>query len=337
MTDPEKTSSSPATLTNLPRRNLLQALGPAADYIGLGFVLIAMAVIFSALTHSSGNFLNAQLPVTIANRIPKEIILAIGMTFVLLIGGIDLSVGSVMALSGATAAWLIVTWQMPLSVAILASLAVGATCGLINGLVTVRWKLPAFIVTLGMYQIAGGLAEQIANPTISIDPGVTNPLAVAFGGFAMSTPIALLLVVVAQIVISYTVYGRYVIAVGTNEEAVRLSGIRPARLQVSVFVISGICAGMAALVSISETSTADPNAGSQAELKAIAAAVIGGTSLMGGRGSVIGALLGVLIMEVLGYGLTAMDIRNPAQRVITGGVIVAAAVIDYYRRRVSVR
>ena len=149
--------------------------------------------------------------------------------------------------------------------------------------------------------------------------------------------VALLLVVVAQIVISYTVYGRYVIAVGTNEEAVRLSGIRPARLQVSVFVISGICAGMAALVSISETSTADPNAGSQAELKAIAAAVIGGTSLMGGRGSVIGALLGVLIMEVLGYGLTAMDIRNPAQRVITGGVIVAAAVIDYYRRRVSVR
>ena len=335
MTEPGKASSPPA---HLPRRRFgLQALGPAADYIGLGFVLIAMALIFAALTHSSGNFLNAQLPVTIANRIPKEIILAIGMTFVLLIGGIDLSVGAVMALSSATAASLIVTWNMPLGVAILASLTVGATCGLINGLVTVRWKLPAFIVTLGMYEIAGGLAEQIANPTISIDPAVTQPLAFALGGFALSTPVALLMVILAQIVISYTVYGRYVIAVGTNEEAVRLSGIRPARLQVSVFVISGICAGIAALVSISETSTADPNAGSGAELKAIAAAVIGGTSLMGGRGSVIGALLGVLIMEVLGYGLTAMDVRNPAQRVITGGVIVAAAVIDHYRRRVAAR
>lgn len=335
MTEPGKASSPPA---HLPRRRFgLQSLGPAADYIGLGFVLIAMALIFAALTHSSGNFLNAQLPVTIANRIPKEIILAIGMTFVLLIGGIDLSVGAVMALSSATAASLIVTWNMPLGVAILASLTVGATCGLINGLVTVRWKLPAFIVTLGMYEIAGGLAEQIANPTISIDPAVTQPLAFALGGFALSTPVALLMVVLAQIVISYTVYGRYVIAVGTNEEAVRLSGIRPARLQVSVFVISGICAGIAALVSISETSTADPNAGSGAELKAIAAAVIGGTSLMGGRGSVIGALLGVLIMEVLGYGLTAMDVRNPAQRVITGGVIVAAAVIDHYRRRVAAR
>lgn len=335
--DSKSLNTSPDVPSLARRRRGYLAFVPAADHLGLIFVLIAMAVTFALLTRDSGNFLNAQLAATIANRIPKEILLAIGMTFVLLVGGIDLSVGSVMALSSAAAAYLIVNHHLPLAPAIMVCLAVGATCGLINGLVTVMWRLPSFIVTLGMYEIAGGLAEQIANPTISIDPAITRPLAASMGGFALTTPVALALVVIAQIIISFTVYGRYLVAAGTNEEALRLSGIRPARLQVSVFVISGIFAAAGALVSMSETSTADPNAGIRAELRAIAAAVIGGTSLMGGRGSVTGSLLGVLIMEVLGYGLTAMDVRSPAQRVITGCVIVAAAVIDYYRRRMSKR
>ena len=316
-----------------PLQRRVRQLGPIADHLGLIAVLIIMAVVFAALTHGSGNFLNAQLPATIANRIPKEIILAIGMTFVLLIGGIDLSVGSVMALAGATAAWLMVEQGCGLTVAIPACLAVGVLGGLLSGWIAVRWRLPSFIVTLGMFEVAGGFAEQIANPTISIDPVVTAPLSTAIGGFALTTPIALLLVVAAQVVVSCTVFGRHLIAIGTNEEAVRLSGIRTEPLKIAVFVISGLCAALAALVSISETSTADPNAGGGAELRAIAAAVIGGTSLMGGRGSMVGALLGVLIMEVLGYGLTAMDVRTPAQRVVTGAVIIIAVIIDHYRRR----
>lgn len=333
MPDPEP--SSVLLSAARPRRAL--TLGPLADYAGLLFVLLAMCFVFAIATQSTGAFFNAQLPISIANRIPKEILLAIGMTFVLLVGGIDLSVGSVMALASAVAAWLMVHHQFSLGSAACVCLAVGAVCGLVNGVLTVAWRLPSFIVTLGMYEIAGGLAEQIANPTISIDPAVIQPLTASAGGVVLATPVALLLVVGAQIVISLTVYGRYLIAAGTNEEALRLSGVRPAPLQVSVFVISGLCAALAALVSMSETFTADPNSGSRAELRAIAAAVIGGTSLMGGRGSVVGSLLGVLIMEVLGYGLTAMDVRNPAQRVIIGCVIAAAAVIDFYRRRFSKR
>jgi ribose transport system permease protein len=296
-------------------------------------VLLAMGAFFSFATPT---FLNASRFQSLAAQIPIETLLAIGMTFVLLVGGIDLSVGAVLAFSGAVAGWLMTQWGVPMYVALVACLAVGALCGLVNGLVTVIWSIPSFIVTLGMLEIARGGTQVLANPSISlVDTSIGDIFFFSIGGISITAYAAVLLVLVSQIAVSYTPWGRYLIAIGTNEEALRLSGIRPAPKKVSVFVLSGICAALASIVAMSRAEAALPNAGSGAELQAIAAAVIGGTSLMGGRGSVIGSLLGVLITTVLSAGLVAMDVRDPTKHIVTGCVIVLAVIMDHYRRRLS--
>ena len=312
------------------RRRLLSYL---AEYVGLVVVLLAMGAFFSFATPT---FLNASRFQSLAAQIPIETLLAIGMTFVLLVGGIDLSVGAVLAFSGAVAGWLMTEWGCPMYLALLACLAVGALCGLVNGLVTVIWSIPSFIVTLGMLEIARGGTQVLANPSISlVDTSIGDIFFFSIGGISMTAYAAVFLVFVSQIAVSYTPWGRYLIAIGTNEEALRLSGIRPAPKKVSVFVLSGMCAALASVVAMSRAEAALPNAGSGAELQAIAAAVIGGTSLMGGRGSVIGSLLGVLITTVLSAGLVAMDVRDPTKHIVTGCVIVLAVIMDHYRRRLS--
>jgi ribose transport system permease protein len=154
-------------------------------------------------------------------------------------------------------------------------------------------------------------------------------------GLSLPFWLALAVVVIGQFVLSRTVFGRYLVAIGTNEEAVRLSGIEPRWIKVAVFAISGLLAAVAGIVQVSRLQAADPNLGSQSELTVIAAAVIGGTSLMGGRGSVVGSCFGVLIIAVLEAGLSALGARNETKRLVTGCVIVAAVVLDYYRHRWS--
>lgn len=303
------------------------------QYIGLTLALVLLAAFFSLKTRY---FFSLTTFNTIAGQIPDITIIAVGMTFVLIIGGIDLSVGSVMALSGAVLGLCLVSWHWPLPLAIAASLITGLACGLANGLITITWKLPSFIVTLGMLEIARGGAYLITDSrTVYIGSSIETIARARLGGVSVSFLLAVAVVILGQMVLTRSVFGRYLIGIGANEEAVRLSGIDPRPRKLAVFALSGVMCGMAAVVQTARLSSANPNAGIGLELSAIAAVVIGGTSLMGGRGSVISTFFGVLIIAVLGAGLAQMNAPEPTKRIVTGCVIILAAILDYYRSRLS--
>ena len=305
---------------------------PAAvtEYLGMVAVLAALLAAFGL---TDEGFLTASNLTAIANHIPPTVIAATGMTFVLIIAGIDLSVGSVLALSGAVMGVCMVRWGLPLAAAIPLCLIAGLACGTINGLIVIAWRLPPFIVTLGMLEMARGATHlATGGETLYIGKAVDAITDTAAFGLSLPFYIAVAIVALAQMVLSSTVFGRYMLAVGTNEEAVRLSGVSPRRVKLAVFMICGLLAGVAAVIQTSRQSSADPNAGTGFELEVIAAVVIGGTSLMGGRGSVVRSFFGVIIIAVLGNGLAVLAVGDPVKRLITGAVIVAAVILDYYRR-----
>ncbi|HJQ27473.1 MAG TPA: ABC transporter permease [Blastocatellia bacterium] len=305
--------------------------GLLLEYAGLLTALVLLIIAFSLQT---SHFLSLTTLRTIANQIPDAVLLAVGVSFVMMVGGIDLSVGSVMALSGALFGICLAQWHWPLLPALAVCWLTGAACGLVNGLVTVQWRLPSFIVTLGMLEIARGAAYLVTNSqTIYIGAPVERISAISFFGLSLPFACALMAVIAGQFALTRTVWGRYVMAVGANEEAVRYSGIDARRIKVSAFALSGLLAASAAVLQCARLASADPNAGTGAELQAIAACVIGGTSLSGGRGSVVGAFFGVLLIAVMGAGLAQMGAQEPTRRFITGCVIVVAAVLDAYRTR----
>ncbi|MBC8471420.1 MAG: ABC transporter permease [Planctomycetes bacterium] len=302
------------------------------DYIGMALALVLLLVIFGL---SAQNFFTLTTFKTIANQIPDITIVAVGMTFVLIIAGIDLSVGSVMALASAVLGLSLVKFNFPLPAAIAVCLVVGILCGTANGLVIIRWKLPAFIVTLGMLEIARGAAYLVTDSrTIYIGGPVEVIAEASILGLSLPFIIAVAIVVAGQLLLSRTVFGRYLIAIGTNEEAVRLSGIDPRGLKLAVFALCGFLTSIAAVIHTARLSSANPNTGYGLELQAIAAVVIGGTSLMGGRGSVVSSFFGVLIIAVLGTGLAQIGAQESTKRLITGCVIVAAVILDHYRHRI---
>ncbi len=301
------------------------------DCVGMVVAIISLIVIFG---FAAENFFSVTTFRTIANQIPDTTIVAVGMTFMLIIAGIDLSVGSVMALAGAVLGIALVNWSWPLPAAIAVCLGVGVICGAINGLVVIRWTLPPFIVTLGMLEAARGAAYLV---TQSRTIYVGGPLEAITDTtvLGMSLPLigAVVVVAVGQLVLSRTVFGRYLVAIGTNEETVRLSGIDPRPYKLAVFVLCSSLAAVAAVIRCARMSSANPNAAIGFELEAIAAVVIGGTSLMGGRGSVVRSFFGVLIIAVLSAGLAQVGAQEYTKRLITGCVIVAAVILDQYRRR----
>jgi ribose transport system permease protein len=304
-----------------------------ADYLGMVIVLAGMILVFSLLT---SHFFSLTTFRTIANQIPDAIIIATGMTFVVIIAGIDLSVGSVLALSSAVLGVCLVDFKLPLPIAIAACLGSGMICGGLNGLVVTRWSLPSFIVTLGMLEIARGAAYLTTNSqTIYIGRVIEQIYETNIFGLSLPFLVAILVVIVGQFTLSRTIFGRYMIAIGTNEEAVRFSGIDPRPIKIAVFTLCGLLTSVAAVIHSSRLSSADPNAGAGFELEAIAAVVIGGASLMGGRGSVLSSFIGVLIIAVLGTGLAQIGAQEPTKRLVTGCVIVTAVILDYYRNRLS--
>ncbi len=304
--------------------------GTGLELLGLLAVLVMLVGAFSLVTE---RFLTSTTLLMIANQVPELVIVAVGLTFVLVIAGIDLSVGSVLALSSAVLGVAMVSLNVGLPVAMLLALGAGLACGAASGALCVGFRLPSFIVTLGILEMARGATYLVTNSEtqyVGADVEVLNE-AVVLG---LSTPFlaSVVLVAVGQFVLSRTVFGRWATAIGTNEEAVRLSGIDPRPVKMAVFLISGLCAGLAGIVYTARLASADPNAAVGFELAAIAAVVVGGTSLMGGRGSVIGSFLGVLIIAVLGSGLAQAGAQEPTKRLVTGAVIVAAVVVDYFRR-----
>lgn len=303
------------------------------DIVGLGTILVALVVYFSI---RSPNFLTATNFTAIANQIPAALLVAVGMTLVLITAGIDLSVGSLVGLSGAVLGLSIDRIGLPLPIAILACIATGLFCGMINGLVIVRWALPPFIVTLGMLEVARGATFLLTETrTIYLGSKISKIAGLGVANISVLFIIAIAAVVLGQLILSRCTFGRYLIAIGANEQTAYLSGINTSRIKVSVYALSGLLCAMAAVVNTARMASANPNAGTGFELEAIAAVVIGGTSLMGGRGSVVNSMLGVLFMAILSSGLSQIGTEEATKRMITGFVIVLAVILDYYRSRIT--
>jgi ribose transport system permease protein len=306
--------------------------------IGVALVLICVFFIFAAPRFASyANLMN------IFTQISINTVISVGMTFVILLGGIDLSVGSVLALCAVTAGLTITNESLPVGVAIflavLASVSVGALCGLFNGFVSERWKIHSFVVTLGMLNIARGAALQVTDSrTIFMFPEAFSNLgAKTVLGLPVIFIMALTFVIIGSIVLNKSVFGRMIYAIGNNEEAVRLSGHNTIVYKISAFVICGAAVGVAGIMYMLRLNMASPILGVGFELNAIAAVVIGGTSMMGGKGSLIGTFLGASIIGVLSNGLLLLGMGDFARQIVTGLIIVAAVVIDTYRNKVLIK
>lgn len=304
------------------------------EWGALVLVWIGLVVLFGILAE---RFVSVTTLATVAGRLPALSVVAAGMTLVIISGGIDLSVGSVMALAGAVLGVAIVRWQWALAAASTLAILTGAAAGLASGLITVGWRIPSFLVTLGSLEICRGLTYAVSDSRTLFIGSAIRPLAQPMAGLGvpLTVPVALAVVLIAQVILSRTVFGRHLVAIGSNEPAVRLAGIDTAVPRIAVFVLSGALAGLAAVFASARLGSADPNAGMGLELAAIAAVVIGGTSLSGGTGSVVGSLLGVLIIATLEAGLAQLGASEPLKRIVTGGAIIAAVAADALRRRLD--
>jgi erythritol transport system permease protein len=313
------------------------------------FALVLLVVVFSLLSPA---FLTTGNLVILAKHVAINALLAVGMTFVILSGGIDLSVGSVAGLAGMIAGLLIheglvlepfgVVVYFTAGPVILIALLAGALMGAINGLAVTRLRVAPFIATLGMLYVARGIALLISDgatfPNLQGSPDLGNTGFVFLGSgtiLGLPTPIWLMIVVGAlgAFVAGKTPFGRQVYAIGGNERAAALAGVRVGRVKWTVYVISGVCAALAGLVIAAQLAAAHPATGETFELNAIAAVVLGGTSLSGGRGGVGGTLIGAFVIGVLSDGLILLGVSEFWQIVIKGLVIVVAVVIDQWASR----
>jgi ribose transport system permease protein len=311
---------------------------------GIYLAFLLEIVVFSAL---SDRFLTYENQVNVFRQISINAIIAAGMTYVILTGGIDLSVGSIVALSGVVVASLLklegIALPLRIPLAILGGLSIGALSGLFGGAVIVRFRIPPFIATLAMMTIARGLAflytggrpiwglprefdfigrgHLLGGLLSRIHPNL---------GTVIPFPIVIMLAVylAAHLMLTHSTFGRYVYAIGGNEEAARLSGINTQRVKLTVYVLSGLAAALSGVILASRLGSGQPNSGMMFELDAIAAVVVGGTSLTGGKGSITGTFVGALIIGELNNGLNLLGVDPYLQKVILGGVILLAVLLD---------
>lgn len=258
---------------------------------------------------------------------------AIGMTLIIIAGGIDLSVGSIIALCGVFAATLVTHTSAPL--VFLATVALGAFCGLVNGGLTVGLRLLPFIITLGTMQIFRGSAKIATNGTpvnLPFDVTAFKPW-MGGAGIPWGVWLMVVLVILFTLILRYTRFGRHIFAVGSNEHTATLCGINVAKVKILVYMISGAFAGLAAVMNMAKSSQGDPTTAAGMELDIIAAVVIGGASLSGGEGTVLGALIGALLMTTIRTGCVLNGIPTPWTEIIAGTVIIIAVIIDRLRHR----
>jgi len=296
-------------------------------------VIWALIVIVIAISILTPNFLNTENLINLLRQVSINAILAIGMTYVILTKGIDLSVGSILAFSGIIAASFVTSGENNLFLAILLGLGSGLLLGFINGFVIAKFKVTPFIVTLGMMAVARGLAFIYSDgrPVSNLSEGFL----LIGGGEFLSIPISIWITAVVFIIFSLVLYqtrfGRYVYAIGGSENAARISGIRVERSLIWVYSIMGLLAGLAGVILSSRVSAGLPQAGTAYELDAIAAVVIGGTSLNGGKGRLWGTIIGVLIIGVINNGLDLLGVSSYWQQVVKGSIIVLAVMLDRKR------
>lgn len=297
--------------------------------------LIGLALLFVVLSILSPHFLTTGNLLNITRQVAVNAILATGMTFVIISAGIDLSVGSVLALSGCVMA-LALKAGVGIFPGILIGVGVGSLCGLANGFMTGVMRVPPFIATLGMMSIARGLALVVTKgyPVFDLPEGFSY---LGTGYLWDILPVSLLftffVLLAAHFVLTRMKLGRYVYVIGGNEEAAVLSGVNVRASKVLIYTICGFLAGLASVLFVSRLNSAQPTAGIAYELDAIAATVIGGTSLFGGEGSIGGTVIGTLIMGVLRNGLNLLNVSSFWQQVVIGVVIVTAVYVDQLRHR----
>lgn len=297
----------------------------------LYILLLVLIIIVSVL---NTNFLSAQNIKNIFQQVSINGILAVGMTFVIITGGIDLSVGSLLGFSGVIAASLVSGGGNPL-LAVLAGIAAGLVFGVVNGVLVSYAKIVPFIVTLGMLSIARGFTNVYTHgsPIIKLNKAFTALGQSSFLGIGLPVWIFVCMLLVGYVLLHTTKLGRYTLAVGGNESAAKTSGINTAKIKMFAYTFTGFCCGLAGILMTAKTNAGAPNAGTGYELDAIAAAIIGGTSPSGGKGSIFGTLLGVLIFGIIQNALDILNVSSYIQQVIKGLIIIGAVWADKANRR----
>ncbi|MGA2258501.1 MAG: ABC transporter permease [Thermoguttaceae bacterium] len=292
-------------------------------------LILALVIIVAGLGLAKPNSLASSNLINVARQISINGILAVGVTFVLLTGGVDLSLGSLVALTGVIAATFAHPGDYPLVVPLFMGIAAGTACGAINGAVITRGGVPPFIATLGMMTIARGLAQVISGgrPVSNMNPDLVR-IAGDFVGIPIPVIILAGVALAAWVILANTRTGRHIYAVGGNENAARASGINVRRVKMFAYTFCGGLSGLAGIVLAARITTGQPNAGIAYELDAIAAVVIGGTSLSGGVGSVGGTVLGALLMGVINNGLDLLNVSSYYQQIIKGMIIIGAVWLD---------
>ncbi|MCM2575927.1 ABC transporter permease [Streptomyces sp. MTZ3.1] len=298
--------------------------------------LSALVVLVAALSLLSGDFLTTQNLLNVGVQAAVTAILAFGVTFVIVSAGIDLSVGSVAALSATVLAWSATSEGLPVWLAVLLAVGTGTACGLVNGALISFGKLPPFIATLAMLSVGRGLALVISQGSPITLPDSVSALGDTLGGW-LPVPVIVMVAmgVATAVLLARTYLGRSMYAIGGNEEAARLSGIRVKRQKLVIYALSGGFAAVAGIVLASRLASAQPQAAMGYELDAIAAVVIGGASLSGGVGKASGTLIGALILAVLRNGLNLLSVSAFWQQVVIGVVIALAVLLDTLRRRTA--
>ena len=297
-------------------------------------LVIALVIISAVMSFANPNFFTVPNLVNVVRQISINGILAVGVTFVLLTGGVDLSLGSVVALAGVVAASAAHPHQYPVVVPLALGVLTGAACGAVNGFVVTKGRVAPFIATLGMMTVARGLALVVSGgrPVSNLSPAFTR-----LGGDVMGIPIpAIILAVITLLSVVFLKnlrLGRYIYAVGGNEHAAWASGINVGMVKLLAYTVCGALAGVAGVVLAARITTGQPNAGVGYELDAIAAVVIGGTSLSGGVGGVGGTILGSLLMGVINNGLDLMNVTSYYQSIVKGIIIVGAVLFDRTREK----
>ena len=302
---------------------------------GIIFAFLVLCVFLSVFPKTSGSFFTRQNIFNVLRQISTNLFLACGMTMVIILGGIDLSVGSIIALSGCISAGCVARYNLPLPIALLMGLLVGLLVGMFNGAVISKTTIPAFIVTLATMNIAKGLAYVYTGGSpVRVVTKEWQFLGAGYVGI-FPTPVVILVIVliITAIIMNKTKMGRHMYAVGGNQQAAEFSGIKVEKVKFFVHAFSGLMAGLAGIVLASRMYSGQPTAGDGAEMDAIAAVVVGGTSMAGGSGKIGGTIIGGLIIGVLNNGLNLLNVNSFWQYVVKGVVILLAVFLDYFRNK----
>jgi len=297
-------------------------------------ILIPLIIICIGTSVVNPAFAGIDNIINLLRSISITAIGAVGMTFILISGGLDLSVGSILGLSGMVTGYFLGIAQMPMGISIILGLSAACIAGFLNGYIITAFSIPPLIVTLGMMNIARGVINVMSKGRpYSGFPDTFNTIGQgSFLGMPYSTYIALVIILVAHFVLKYTVFGRCVTAIGGNEETARVSGINIKKYKILNYILIAIFSGIAGIIMASRLSTSQANAGTGWEMTVIASVVIGGTSMFGGSGTILGTVIGVAIMEVLSVSMTMLRIDPYWQKIVVGTIIIVAVGIDTYRR-----